>query len=99
MPCVVYIRLKDANHTSKSEQSKYPVLLAVNRELQEVALKDLKRYTKFSDKKLIYVNFGLDIFYISCFDTSGLDKANYDSYIQVLALNSKYFANSLCEFL
>jgi hypothetical protein len=99
MPRVVHIGLKDANHTSKSEQSKYPVLSAVNRESREVALKDLKRYTKFSDEKPIYVDFGLDIFYISRFDTSGLDKANYDSYIQVLALNSKYLANSPREFL
>jgi 2EXR family len=99
MPRVVYIGPKDANYTSKNEQSKYPVLLVVNRESREVALKDLKRYTKFLDKNPIYVDFGLDIFYISCFDTSGLDNANYDSYIQVLALNSKYFANSLCKFL
>jgi hypothetical protein len=99
MPYVVYIRLKDANHTSKSEQSKYPVLSAVNYKSRKVALKDLKRYTKFLDKKPIYVDFGLDIFYISCFDTSGLDKANYDSYIQVLVLNSKYFTNSPREFL
>jgi hypothetical protein len=99
MPCVVYIRLKDTNHTSKIEQSKYPVLLAVNYKSQKVALKDLEGYTKFLDKMLIYVNFSLDIFYISCLDISRLDITNYNSYIQVLVLNSKYLTNSLCEFL